>query len=382
MKILVGLSGGVDSAVAAYLLKQQGHDVTCAFMRNWDSLVNNDIKGNDQAFDDVCPQEADWNDAKAVANKLGLPLQRVDFIKEYWDEVFTNFIEENKKGRTPNPDILCNKYIKFDHFLKYALDQGFDYVATGHYAKVKHTDNGSYMFKAKDQNKDQTYFLAQISKDALSHALFPLADLEKGEIREIAKKLDLSIATKKDSTGICFIGERHFREFMQNYLPAQSGDIVNVVTGEVLKQHVGVFFYTLGQRKGLDIGGAYGPWFVVGKDVEKNILYVANGNDDQWLVSDRCDVSGCNWFVDFEGELDACAKFRYRQQDIPVKLIKTDDTHVKVIYPQGVKAVTPGQQAVFYKNDCVLGGGVIDTIYQDNISLDERINQHLCQIKQ
>ncbi len=429
MKILVGLSGGVDSAVAAYLLKQQGHDVTCAFMRNWDSLVNNDIKGNDQAYDDVCPQEADFNDAKAVAKLLDLPLQRVDFIKEYWDEVFTNFIEENKKGRTPNPDILCNKYIKFDHFLDYALQQGFDYVATGHYAKVVHSDNESLMYKACDKNKDQTYFLAQISRFALQHTLFPLADLQKPEIREIAKQLNLSIATKKDSTGICFIGERHFREFMQNYLPAQAGDIVNVKNGEVLKQHVGVFFYTLGQRKGLDIGGAYGPWFVVGKNVEKNILYVANGNDDDWLVSDRCDVSNCNWFVDFEGgaygpwfvvgknveknilyvangndddwlvsdrcdvsncnwfvdfegSKPACAKFRYRQQDIPVTLEKVDDTHVKVIYPQGVKAVTPGQQAVFYEGDCVLGGGVIDTIYRNNISLDERINQHLCQIKQ
>ena len=382
MKILVGLSGGVDSAVAAYLLKQQGHDVTCAFMRNWDSLVNNDIKGNDQAYDDVCPQEADFNDAKAVAKLLDLPLQRVDFIKEYWDEVFTNFIEENKKGRTPNPDILCNKYIKFDHFLDYALQQGFDYVATGHYAKVVHSDNESLMYKACDKNKDQTYFLAQISRFALQHTLFPLADLQKPEIREIAKQLNLSIATKKDSTGICFIGERHFREFMQNYLPAQAGDIVNVKNGEVLKQHVGVFFYTLGQRKGLDIGGAYEPWFVVGKNVEKNILYVANGNDDDWLVSDRCDVSNCNWFVDFEGSKPACAKFRYRQQDIPVTLEKVDDTHVKVIYPQGVKAVTPGQQAVFYEGDCVLGGGVIDTIYRNNISLDERINLHLCQIKQ
>lgn len=381
MKVLVGLSGGVDSAVAAYLLKLQGHDVTCAFMRNWDSLINNDIQGNDTAYDDVCPQEADFNDAKAVAKKLGLPLQRVDYIKEYWDEVFSNFIEENKKGRTPNPDILCNKYIKFDHFLKYALDQGFDYVATGHYAKVVHDENGSHMYKACDNNKDQTYFLAQISRFALSKTLFPLADLTKPEIRQMALDLDLSIAKKKDSTGICFIGERHFRQFMQNYLPAQAGDIVDIKTGTVLKQHIGVFFYTVGQRKGLDIGGAYGPWFVVGKDVEKNILYVANGNDEDWLVSDRCDVSGCNWFEDFDTPIQACAKFRYRQADIPVTLEKIDDSHVRVIYPQGVKAVTCGQQAVFYKDNLVLGGGVIDEVYRNDISIQERINAHLCQIK-
>ena len=382
MKILVGLSGGVDSAVAAYLLKAQGHDVTCAFMRNWDALVNNDVKGNDSAFDEICPQEADFNDAKAVAAKLGLPLQRVDYIKEYWDEVFTYFIDESAKGRTPNPDILCNKYIKFDHFLKYALDQGFDYVATGHYAKVIHDENGSRMYKAKDQNKDQTYFLSQISRFALSHALFPLADLIKPQIREIATKLDLTIATKKDSTGICFIGERHFRQFMQNYLPAKPGDIVDVTSGKVLKQHQGVFFYTLGQRKGLDIGGAYGPWFVVGKDVARNILYVANGKDEQWLVSTRCDVSDVNWFVDIpNGTTMHCqAKFRYRQQDNDVTITKVDDSHVTVTYPQGIKAVTPGQQAVFYDQDLVLGGGTIDTIYNEELSLDERIANHLCHL--
>ena len=383
MKILVGLSGGVDSAVAAYLLKAQGHDVTCAFMRNWDSFTNNDIKGNDSAFDEVCPQEQDFNDAKSVAQKLGLPLQRVDYIKEYWDEVFSVFLKESEKGRTPNPDILCNKYIKFDHFLKYALDQGFDYVATGHYAKVVHNANGSFMYKAKDLNKDQTYFLSQISRFALNHALFPLADLTKPEIREIASRLDLSIATKKDSTGICFIGERHFRDFMQNYLPATPGDIVDVTSGKVLKQHQGVFFYTLGQRKGLDIGGAYGPWFVVGKDIEKNILYVANGSDDKWLVSDKCDVSDTNWFVDLAiGQtIKCCAKFRYRQNDNDVTITKVDENHVVVEYPQGIKAVTPGQQAVFYDHDLVLGGGTIDTIYSNQLSLDERIQNHLCHLK-
>lgn len=383
MKVLVGLSGGVDSAVAAYLLKAQGHDVTCAFMRNWDSFTNNDIKGNDTAFDEVCPQEKDFNDAKAVADKLALPLQRVDYIKEYWDEVFSVFLKESEKGRTPNPDILCNKYIKFDHFLQYALDQGFDYVATGHYAKVIHDANGSFMYKAADLNKDQTYFLAQISRFALAHTLFPLADLTKPQIREIAAKLDLPIATKKDSTGICFIGERHFRDFMQNYLPATPGDIVDVTSGKVLKKHQGVFFYTLGQRKGLDIGGAYGPWFVIGKDIEKNILYVANGNDDNWLISTSCDVSDTNWFVDLPvGQSKKCAaKFRYRQNDNDVTIIKVDENHVKVEYPQGIKAVTPGQQAVFYDQGMVLGGGTIDTIYYQGISLDERIQNHLCHLK-
>ena len=272
-KILLGLSGGVDSAVAAYILKEQGYDVICAFMRNWDAYANNDILGNPTIQDDVCPQEQDYMDAKAVADQLKLPLLRVDFVKEYWDDVFSTFLKEYERGRTPNPDILCNKYIKFDAFMKFAQKQGFDTVATGHYARVKHEAEESILLRGKDSNKDQTYFLCQISQEALSHTVFPIGELAKQEVRHIADQLHLdSVATKKDSTGICFIGERNFRQFLKNYLPMQDGDIVNIADLQVLGRHSGVMYYTIGQRKGLGIGGTKGPWFVVGKDDKKNIL--------------------------------------------------------------------------------------------------------------
>lgn len=296
-KVLLGLSGGVDSAVAAYLLKEQGYDVTCAFMRNWDSFANNDIMGNPTIQDDVCPQEQDYLDAKAVADQLGLPLLRVDFVKEYWDNVFTYFLEEYRKGRTPNPDILCNKYIKFDAFMAYAKKLGFELLATGHYAQVDHSGEESRMLRGADNNKDQTYFLCQVSQDALRHSMFPIGHMEKHEVREIAERMKLiSVAEKKDSTGICFIGERNFKEFLKNYLPSQDGDIVDIETLEVVGRHGGVLYYTIGQRKGLGIGGNRGPWFVVGKDVQKNILYVTNGSESDWLYSDSCIVSGVNWF--------------------------------------------------------------------------------------
>ncbi len=381
MKVLVGLSGGVDSAIAAYLLKEQGHDVTCCFMRNWDSMANNDFLGNPTIEDDVCPQEKDYMDAKNVADSLGLELLRIDFVKEYWDHVFTCFLDEYKKGRTPNPDILCNKYIKFDSFLQFAKERGFDAIATGHYAKKDFVDGKPVMKKAHDLNKDQTYFLCQISKDALAYTLFPLGDVDKPKVRELAEKLNLSIAKKKDSTGICFIGERNFRAFLQNYLPSKPGNIVDIDTNKVLKQHEGVLFYTIGQRKGLDIGGAGGPWFVVGKDVVKNELYVASGDDNVWLLSNSCIISDVNWLVDVQNSFDCNAKFRYRQKDNPVHLEKIDDTHVKLTYPQGIKAVTCGQEAVFYQDDICLGGGVIDEVFFDGISIDERLKTKLGNIQ-
>ena len=377
MKVLVGLSGGVDSAIAAYLLKEQGHDVTCCFMRNWDSMANNDFLGNPTIEDDVCPQEKDYMDAKSVADSLGLELLRIDFVKEYWDHVFTCFLDEYKKGRTPNPDILCNKYIKFDSFLKFAKERGFEAIATGHYAKKDIVNGIPVMKKAHDLNKDQTYFLCQISKEALAYTLFPLGDVDKPKVRELAEKLKLSIAKKKDSTGICFIGERDFRAFLQNYLPSKPGNIVDIDTNKILKQHEGVLFYTIGQRKGLDIGGAGGPWFVVGKDVVKNKLYVASGDDNVWLLSNSCIVSDVNWLIDVKNDFDCNAKFRYRQKDNPVHLEKIDDTHVKLTYPQGIKAVTCGQEAVFYQDDICLGGGVIDEVYFDGISIDERLKNKL-----
>lgn len=374
MKILVGLSGGVDSAVCAYLLKKQGHDVTCAFMRNWDALANNDVLGNPTLDNDVCPQESDWMDAKSVADSLGLELLRVDFVKEYWDDVFMTFINEYKKGRTPNPDILCNKYIKFQSFFEFAKKQGFDWVATGHYAKVIHGETESFMYKADDDNKDQSYFLCQINKDALHHTLFPLGDIDKPEVRRIAMELNLTIATKKDSTGICFIGERNFRQFLKNYLPAKSGKIINIDTNEELGNHEGVLYYTIGQRKGLNIGGAGGPWFVVGKNVDTNELYVSSGEDNCWLKSTRCIVRGMNWLAEHDFTVMDCqAKFRYRQKDNQIQLHIIDQDTVECIYPNGIKAVTPGQEAVFYKDGLVLGGGVIDEVYQGDDDLFKKI---------
>lgn len=376
-KVLLGLSGGVDSAVAAYLLKEQGYDVTCAFMRNWDSFANNDIMGNPTIQDDVCPQEQDYLDAKAVADTLELPLLRVDFVKEYWDNVFTYFLEEYKKGRTPNPDILCNKYIKFDAFMEFAKKQGFPLLATGHYAQVDHAGAYSKLLRGADNNKDQTYFLCQISQEALQHTIFPIGHMEKHEVREIAEKMQLaSVATKKDSTGICFIGERNFREFLQNYLPCQDGDIINIETLEVLGRHHGVLYYTIGQRKGLGIGGNLGPWFVVGKDVEKNELYVTNGDESDWLYTDSCIVSGVNWFSPDKptGELACTAKFRYRQSDNDVTLYFVDETTVYVRYPQGVSSVTCGQEAVFYNQEVCLGGGVIEDVFHNGESMQHKIS--------
>ncbi len=369
---MVGLSGGVDSAVAAYLLKQQGHDVTCAFMRNWDSGANNDVLGNPTTNDDICPQEKDYNDAKSVAEKLGLPLLRIDFIEEYWNEVFMQFIEEYKKGRTPNPDILCNKYIKFDHFLEFARKNGFEYLATGHYCKRLEKDGKVYLAKADDRNKDQSYFLAQVSAEAISKTYFPLGEIDKPEVRRIAQELGLSVADKKDSTGICFIGERNFRQFLQNYLPAKEGKIIDLKSGKVLGEHIGVLYYTIGQRKGLNLSG--GPWFVADKDVEKNILYVVNLSYSELLNSDSCLVSGFNHMTELRPE-NCCAKFRYRQSDNEVRVEYVDESTVRLYYPQGVKSVTPGQQAVLYLGDICLGGGVIEETYYNNKPMHIRLKE-------
>lgn len=375
-KVMVGLSGGVDSAVAAYLLKKQGYEVIAGFMRNWDSMLNNDFLGNPNSNDDICPQEKDYNDAKKVADKLGIELYRIDFVKEYWDNVFTYFLDEYKKGRTPNPDILCNKYIKFDAFMKFAISKGADYVATGHYAIVKHGGETSKMYKGIDSNKDQTYFLCKLSQEQLKKSLFPLGELEKSEVRKIANELDLEIANKKDSTGVCFIGERNFKEFLKNYIPAKKGNIVDRISGKVVGMHDGVMYYTIGQRKGLGIGGLKdhnnGSWFVTGKDVKNNILYVVQGEENEYLLADSCLVNDVSWIggkVPFN-KLRCQAKFRYRQPDQEVEIEIIDEETVKVKCINPVKAITSGQEAVFYYNNECLGGGTIDKVYRNNKLLD------------
>lgn len=371
MKVLLGLSGGVDSSVAAYELKKAGYDVSCCFMRNWDSVLNNDTLGNNTLNNDVCPQESDYNDAMLVAEKLGLELLRSDYIEEYWNYVFKNFIDEYEKGRTPNPDILCNKYIKFDYFIRFAKENDFDKIATGHYFKSVETDNGIKYYKALDLSKDQSYFLAQVSKDALDYSLFPLGDIYKSDVRKIAHDLDLVIADKKDSTGICFIGERNFREFLKNYIPMKPGKIIDIDTLETIGDHEGVYYYTIGQRKGFRVGGNKGPYYCVGKDVKKNELYLTSVNNEDYLYSDRAYITDINWIENIKEEKDIQCKFRYRQEDNPVHIKKLDNNSAMLYYPQKIKAVTPGQQAVFYSNGQLLGGGVIENTYIGDNDLNE-----------
>ena len=369
-KVMIGLSGGVDSAVAAYLLKQMGYEVSGGFMRNWDALTNNDQLGNPTINDDMCPQEKDYLDAVEVAKILDIPLYRIDFVKEYWDYVFSYFLEEYKLGRTPNPDIFCNKFIKFETFRKFAFDNGFDYIAMGHYAKRVDEDNRATLHKAFDDTKDQTYFLSQVNQEQLKATLFPLGDIPKTEVRRIAHELGLlSVQDKKDSTGVCFIGERNFKQFLNNYLPAKRGNIVDITTNNVVGHHDGVLYYTLGQRRGLGIGGIKGiptaSWFVVSKDVKNNILYVSQGDENDYLLSDRAIVKNVNWqegFVPSIKDKELGVKFRYRQKDHPCKVNIISETEVEVIYPP-FKAVTPGQAAVFYDGSKMLGGGIIDSIY-------------------
>jgi len=360
-KVVIGMSGGVDSSVAAIILKNKGYDVIGLFMRNWDASINNDINGNPTINDNICPQEQDYNDAIEVCKKIGIPLHRVDFVKEYWDFVFTYFLDELKKGRTPNPDIMCNKYIKFDMFVKEAERLGADYIATGHYARIENNK----LLRGVDKNKDQTYFLSQLNKKQLENVLFPIGDLEKSEVREIALKYDLITASKKDSTGICFIGERNFKQFLNNYLPNIPGNIVNIDTNEIIGNHIGLMYYTIGQRRGLNVGGTEERIFVVGKDLEKNILYIADNSKEEYLLSDSCIIDNVNWLG--EEKINNCTgKFRYRQEDNEVELEFIENNNILVKYPQKIKAVTPGQACVFYNGDECLGGGIIKEVFKNN----------------
>jgi len=362
MKVVVGMSGGVDSSVAAILLKNQGYEVIGLFMRNWDAMVNNDVNGNPTLNNNICPQEEDYNDALAVCEKIGIPLYRVDFVKEYWDYVFTYFLDELKKGRTPNPDIMCNKYIKFDMFAKKAIELGADYIATGHYARIK----DGKLLRGIDSNKDQTYFLSQVSREQLSNILFPVGDLEKSKVREIANEYGLITANKKDSTGICFIGERNFKKFLTNYLPNTPGDMVDIETNEKVGTHVGLMYYTIGQRRGLNVGGNESRLFVVGKDLSKNILYVST--NEEYLISESAVIDTINWISDVKPS-QCTVKFRYRQPDNNVDVEYVNENEIIVKYPQGVKSVTPGQACVFYLDDECLGGGIIKEVRKHNTKL-------------
>ena len=377
MKVLVGLSGGVDSAVAAYLLQQEGYEVSGGFMRNWDALANNDYLGNPTILDPQCPQEKDYDDAKEVAKKLGLPLLRADFVKEYWDDVFSFFLSEYERGRTPNPDVFCNKYIKFDRFYDFAKKQGFDKIAMGHYAKLGVDKEGNpRLFKASDRNKDQSYFLCQISAEQVASCLFPLGDIDKPKVRQIAHDLDLSsVMDKKDSTGVCFIGERHFKEFLQNYVPAKPGKVVLLPKGKEIGTHSGVYFYTIGQHKGLGIGGVKGEeeggYFVVRKDVKNNILYVCQLKDRELLRSDSCLLSHLNLQGKVEQGMAVGVKFRYRQADQPARLFLLKDGNARLEYfDHPVEAVTPGQIAAIYDGDMLVGGGIIEETYYQNKRTD------------
>lgn len=375
MKVMIGLSGGVDSAVAAYLLKKEGYEVIACFMRNWDAMANNDYLGNPTINDNQCPQEKDYQDALKVAKQLDIPLLRIDFIKEYWDHVFSFFIEEYEHGRTPNPDILCNKYIKFDAFKKFADENKCDKIAMGHYAKKVFHDGHWYLTKCFDENKDQTYFLSQINEAQIDSCIFPLGDIDKTEVRRIAHELGLVIADKKDSTGVCFIGERNFREFLKNYIPAQEGNIIDIDTGKIIGKHKGVYYYTIGQHKGLGIGGISGEtatgWFIVKKDAKKNILYVTRGDTQKYLMSNKCIVRKLNIINPNETfPQKVGAKFRYRQKDHPAIIDLKGDEIICTYEPY--KAVTPGQEAVFYSSDGrLIASGTIDEVYNGDNRIDK-----------
>lgn len=350
--VVVGMSGGVDSSVAALLLKQQGYRVIGLFMRNWEE---NDANG-------ACTAEEDYEDVVRVCGLLDIPYYVADFSKEYLDRVFSYFLAEYKAGRTPNPDVLCNREIKFGPFKEYAKELGADFIATGHYCGISHENGVHRLLKAKDANKDQTYFLNQLTQAQLDGVLFPLADIEKPQVREIADRNNLSTSKKKDSTGICFIGERNFRKFLQSYLPAQKGKILSL-DGEEVGEHLGLMYYTLGQRRGLDLGGKRGEegrWFVVKKDLAHNILYVSHG-DEAPLYSHSCTVEGFNFipFPPAEKEFVCKAKFRYRQAEQGVRVIRTGEASLKILFDEPQRAVTEGQYAVLYDDIQCLGGGVI-----------------------
>jgi len=351
--VIVGLSGGVDSSIAALKLLQSGYRVRGLFMKNWE----------EDDSDEYCAAAKDLADAQAVADRLGIELLTVNFSAEYWDRVFQYFLEEYRVGRTPNPDVLCNREIKFRAFLEHALELGADYIATGHYAGVRRTEQGTQLIRARDENKDQTYFLYMLGQTALRHTLFPLQDMTKPEVRILAAQTGLANAEKKDSTGICFIGERRFRDFLQRYLPANPGPI-RTLDGETLGQHQGLMYYTIGQRQGLGIGGSSQhderPWFVLQKDLDNNTLLVGQGHDHPELMRTELVAEQLHWVAGNPpaAGFRALARCRHRQP-LQECTVQVKDSLVSVEFDQPQRALTPGQSVVFYQDDVCLGGGII-----------------------
>lgn len=352
-RVVVGMSGGVDSAVSAALLKEQGFDVVGLYMSNWKEEDENGC----------CTGETDWTDVKYICDKLNIPYYSVDFSSQYMEHVFKLFVEEYKKGRTPNPDVLCNREVKFGPFADFARELGAKYIATGHYCRIRHENGVNFLLRAQDENKDQTYFLNQVRNEQLNDVIFPLGDMIKGDVRELAKKFSIPVAEKKDSTGICFIGERNFRNFLSKYIPMKEGNIITQ-DGTVVGRHNGVYYYTLGQRRGLGIGGKNDGngerWFVLAKDVEKNLLIVSQGEDDI-LFKPTLTTEGFNFITRPQtNEFECQVRIKHRQPLQEARAFILDNGDVRVEFKEKQRAIAPGQYAVLYQNDICLGGGVIN----------------------
>jgi len=355
--VVVGMSGGVDSSVSAYLLKKQGFKVIGLFMKNWQSEPG-----------EVCTSEIDFKDASEVCDMLDIPLHKANFSDDYWDRVFKQFLSEHEKGRTPNPDILCNREIKFKSFYDYALKIGADFIATGHYAKVENDGGEAKLYRSKDIDKDQTYFLHEVSSKEFSKTIFPLSDIYKSEVRDIAKELNLNIHSKKDSVGICFVGEKNLRDFLNRFIKFKKGNILNT-DNEIVGEHNGSILYTIGQRQGLGIGGIKDkdelPWYVYGKNINKNEIYVCQGVDNQLLYTENITLDKIHWINDLKEfkHLDCLVQIRHRHK--PVKCIIEFNKGFRVMFDEEIRGVAPGQSAVFYKDNLCLGGGIIEARNND-----------------
>ena len=354
-KVVIGMSGGVDSSVAAWMLKEQGYEVIGLFMKNWEDDDN----------DEYCSARQDWLDVVSVADLIGIDVEAVNFAAEYRERVFADFLREYAAGRTPNPDVLCNAEIKFKAFLDHAMSLGADAIATGHYARVRHQAGEVQLLKAVDASKDQSYFLHRLTQTQLSKVLFPLGEIPKTEVRQIAEQIGLPNARKKDSTGICFIGERPFREFLNRYLPTKPGPI-KTTEGKIVGEHMGLAFFTLGQRKGIGLGGSQDgngdAWYVARKDITNNTLFVAQGHEHPWLLAKQLEAIDASWIAGIEPSSGHySAKTRYRQTDSACEILpgKEGPKSFELRFPDAQWAVTPGQSAVLYDGDVCLGGGII-----------------------